>query len=327
MKAAVVGIGKMGLLHTSILSTFPNVSVVALCDKSKLITRFAKKAFSEIQVIDSLEKLKDFELDLIYVTTPIPSHFKVLQSIYSNNISPNVFVEKTLAFSLDQAELVCKLAEKVNGLNMVGYERRYAVTFNKAFELIKEGAIGKLISFKAYAYSSDFLSLTDEKALKATTSRGGLLRDLCSHAIDLALWYFGDLTVISSQRITRDNSEFEESISFQVTAKDGLGGVLEGSWCKKGYRLPEIGLKIIGSKGIINVHDDEVSLQDNAGASKKWYRLNLNDNVGFLLGAPEYYRESKAFIDSIVSGHKAEPSFSSGLKVEKVIEQVKQQMN
>jgi hypothetical protein len=114
----------------------------------------------------------------------------------------------------------------------------------------------------------------------------------------LAIWYFGDLSVNSSQKNAFDNTEFEKSLNFQVIAKDGLNGVVEGSWCKKGYRLPEIGLNIIGSDGTINVNDDEVSLNDKtSGGSKKWYRLSLNDNVGFLLGAPEYYRESKAFID------------------------------
>jgi predicted dehydrogenase len=90
----------------SILNTFPNVRVVALCDKSKIIDRFAKKAFDGIRIVDSVDKLADLELDMIYVTTPILSHFNVLQSVYSNKISTNVFVEKTLSSSFERAETI-----------------------------------------------------------------------------------------------------------------------------------------------------------------------------------------------------------------------------
>ena len=323
MRAGIIGIGKMGLLHTSILSTFPNVEVVGICDKSKLIAKFARKVFDEIQIVNSIDKLKDLELDLIYVTTPILSHSKIIQTIYSGKIAPNVFVEKTLASSLDDAKKVCELAEKSGGVNMVGYERRHAVTFNKAYELIQQDAIGRLLSFKAYAFSSDFLELDAEKGLQASTSRCGLLRDLCSHAIDLSVWFFGDLKVISAQLKNRKNSEFEEWLTFTVESNTGINGSVEGSWCMKGYRLPEIGLKLIGSEGTLCVNDDEISIRNNSGALTKWYRLNLNDNVGFLLGAPEYYRESKHFVNCISNGHSAEPSFKTALKVEETIELVR----
>jgi predicted dehydrogenase len=316
----------MGLLHTCILSTFPNVKIVAICEKSKLIAKFARKVFDEIQIVNSVDMLKDLELDVIYVTTPIPSHSKIIHTIYSRKIAPNVFVEKTLASSLDDAKKMCDLAEKSDGVNMVGYERRYSVTFNKAYQLIQQGAIGNLVSFKAYAYSSDFLGLNDEKASKASSSRGGLLRDLCSHAIDLSIWYFGGLQVISSEQNKRGSSEFEESLSFTVSGENSVDGSVEASWCKKGYRLPEIGLNIIGSNGILNVTDDEVLLKNNAGTTTKWYRLNLNDNVDFLLGAPEYFRESRNFINNIVTGSIVEPNFETALKVEEAIEQVRKNL-
>ena len=110
IRTAVVGLGKMGLLHTSILSTFPNIQIVALCDKSKLITKFAKKMFDEIEIVNSVELLRDFNLDVIYVTTPIPSHFKIVEMVYSHGIAHNVFVEKTLASSSAEASKLCNLA-------------------------------------------------------------------------------------------------------------------------------------------------------------------------------------------------------------------------
>ena len=322
MLAGIVGIGKMGLLHMSILSTITGVKVVGVCDKSKIISKFAKKALKEFVIVDSIEKLKDMSLDVVYITTSIPSHFKVIENVYSNRIAPNLFVEKTLAFSLDQAKKICSLADGSNGKNMVGYERRYAVTFNKAYDLIQHGDIGNVTSFKAYSYSSDFLNVDVEKGTKASTARGGLLRDLCSHAIDLSIWFFGDLRVISKeQRRSNDNPIFQESIGFNVIGQDGVNGIIDASWCKAGYRLPEIGLEIVGKKGSLRVNDDQLILKSNLGAST-FYRLNLRDNVDFLLGAPEYYRESKNFIGSIINDTVAEPNFKTALKTEQIIDQV-----
>jgi len=209
------------------------------------------------------------------------------------------------------------------GINMVGYERRYTVTFNKTRKLLHRGVIGNLTSFKAYAYSSDFMGLRDEKAVKVSASRGGLLRDLGAHVVDLALWYFGDLRVISSELKCRPNTAFEDAVKFTVRGVDGLEGRIEASWCREGYRTPEVGLTIEGSKGTLHVNDDKVELRHAAGTLIKWYRHDLRDNVEFLLGAPEYYRESKHFIECAIKGTNPEPSFSTASKVEQILDHIK----
>jgi len=45
LKVAVIGLGKMGLLHASILNVLPNVQLSAICDRDTKIIRFAKKVF------------------------------------------------------------------------------------------------------------------------------------------------------------------------------------------------------------------------------------------------------------------------------------------
>ena len=62
LKVAVVGLGKMGILHASILNTLPNVELTALCDKSTLIRKVCKKLFKHVQVEADLEKFSDLGL-------------------------------------------------------------------------------------------------------------------------------------------------------------------------------------------------------------------------------------------------------------------------
>ena len=47
LRVAVIGLGKMGLLHASILNTLPNVELTALCDKSVFVRKFCKRVFEE----------------------------------------------------------------------------------------------------------------------------------------------------------------------------------------------------------------------------------------------------------------------------------------
>jgi predicted dehydrogenase len=317
----VIGLGKMGLLHTSILNVLPNVQLVALCDKSSLIRKVTKKLFNnEVQVVKDIEKLSGLDLDVVYVTTPIFSHYFITKNVYSSRIASNLFVEKTLAASYDEAKELCKLAQSFGGANMVGYMKRFAVTFNKAKDLLAQEFLGEITSFKGYAYSSDFLN--SEKSKKASSARGGALRDLGGHVVDLALWFFGDFQVDSTtpQSLTENNSE--DLVKFRVKKSDGLIGEFRVSWCMKGYRLPEVGFLVEGSKGILNVNDDKVDVKLNDGKTFTWYRHDLNDHVGFMLGGPEYFRENEYFINSITEGRNAEPDFSTASKVEQLIDQV-----
>jgi len=129
---------------------------------------------------DDVEEFAGLGLDAVYITTPIPSHFSIAKIVCSKGIAHNLFVEKTLAAKYDDAKKMCALAKGSGGVNMVGYMKRFAVTFNKAKKLLDEGVLGDLVSFDAYAYSSDFVDV-EEGSVSA--SRGGVLGDLGSHLL------------------------------------------------------------------------------------------------------------------------------------------------
>jgi len=318
LKVAIVGLGKMGLLHSSILGIIPNVEVVALCDKSFVLRRIAKKLFKRSVVVDDLEKLQNISLDCAYVTAPIPAHFPIVNDLYSMISVSNVFVEKTLASSWNKADQLCALSEKNRGVNMVGYMKRFSVTFSKAKSLLEENFLGELDSFRGSAYSSDFANINQAQQ---GLSRGGVLSDLGSHIIDLALWFFGDFKV-DDAIIKSSMNNSEDEVSFKVRGSN-LTGEFDVSWCKDNYRLPNFALTIHGSKGTLTVNDSNVIVESSGKKSLILYRPALNDNVPFLLGDPEYYREDEHFITSILNGGSAEPSFRTASKVDYIIDKVK----
>jgi threonine dehydrogenase-like Zn-dependent dehydrogenase len=80
LKVGVVGLGKMGLLHASILSIMPAVQVVALCDKSWIMRKLAKNTLKKTLVTDKLDEMTNLHLDVLYVT--IPSQYRIVKEIY-----------------------------------------------------------------------------------------------------------------------------------------------------------------------------------------------------------------------------------------------------
>lgn len=321
LKVGVVGLGKMGVMHACLLNVLPNVKLSGLCDRSRFMTTIAKHIFRGIAVTDNLDKFEDLDLDAIYVLTPIPSHYSIVKEIFDRNIASNLFVEKTLASSHRQSEELLRLAEKHKGINMVGYMKRYAVTFNKAKSFLDQQILGGLASFDAYAFSSDLADVPIGSSV--SKARGGVLEDLGSHLADLSLWFFGDLDVTAAKISSRITQDSEDSVSFEVAGTGDLRGRFEVSWCRSGYHMPEFGLSIRGANGSLMVTDDEVRLELNGAQTRRWFRQDLDDNVGYLLGGPEYYREDEHFVKSIASKTKPESDFNSATKVDCLLNEVR----
>ena len=320
IKVGVVGLGKMGLLHSCIVNVLPDVKLVALCEKSGLTRRLLKKLFNRAQIVDDVEALANVDLDAVFVTAPIPFHYAIVKTLIEKKVTHNIFVEKTLAANYTQAKELSELANASCDVNMVGYLRRFYVTFKKAKELLARNMIGEILSFDAYSFSSDFFGLEDK--LTTSSARGGVLKDLGCHAVDLALWFFGDLKLCKANLTQQMIAESGSGLRFSVTNLDGIEGKFEVSWCMKNYRMPEVGLSIFGKKGLLEVNDDMVKLVLKNRAQSIWYRHDLSDNVPFWLGLPEYYREDLCFVESIVKDEAAEPSFYDASKVDDMISRI-----
>ena len=317
-RIAIVGLGKMGLLHASIMTMLEDVELVAICEKNPLVRRFSKKVIPNIDIVAVLEGLKNRKLDALCVTTPPASHFPIIKEIYESGIVRNIFTEKPLAVNYVQAKELSSLAEAYGGVNMVGYHRRFSVTSRKARQILEAGNIGKLSFFQGYAYSADFLGA---RSSSQTIARGGVLKDSGCHAIDLAIWLLGEMEVVNFRLKSIIGYGSEDEVYLEVKTLDGVKGEFMFSWCKEGYRLPDIGLSITGVKGTLKFNEDKLELDLRDEKSSVWYKHNLNDFVPFFIGGAEYQRQDELFIKAINNGEIAEPSFRNASKVEKLLDQ------
>jgi predicted dehydrogenase len=121
IRAAVIGAGKMGRLHSRIYSEMENVQLVAIVDKQLEKARQLTDEFGG-QAYDDYNEIVDM-VDAVTISAPTEHHFAVARPFLSRGIP--VLVEKPLAETLEQARQMRQLAHDNNCILQVGYSERF----------------------------------------------------------------------------------------------------------------------------------------------------------------------------------------------------------
>ncbi|MBB2478973.1 Gfo/Idh/MocA family oxidoreductase [Bacillus sp. APMAM] len=84
-------------------------------------------------VHESIDSLIDSGIEGAFVHSSTESHFDIVHKLLSNHI--HVYVDKPISYDYDSAKQLVELAEKNQLLFMVGFNRRYAPSYQKLKEL------------------------------------------------------------------------------------------------------------------------------------------------------------------------------------------------
>jgi predicted dehydrogenase len=325
MNVAVVGLGKMGLLHTGILCSLPAIKMVAIAEKDKMIARYIRNSMPHINLYDDSEKMfKHEKLDIAYITTPISSHFHIALSCIKNKI--NFFIEKPLTKNFVESQRLCQELKKSNLIHSVGYNRRFIATFCRAKSLLDMGILGHILYVKSSMYVSNILSKPTGWRSRRSVSGGGVLLDLGAHVIDLLIWYFAPISRVSGKFRSIYSKEVEDFAHINLEFEGGFKGELDTSWSVFGYRLPELSIEVTGSNGRLRVNEDfvEIELKDAAPPFHQdktiIYKQSLNNEVPIDLGGPEFTKEDIHLIECVLNEKQTLVSVFEATKTQSVIE-------
>lgn len=320
INVGIIGMGKMGILHTGILNSLDGANVKAIAEKQNLILKPIKQLLPSIGTYsDHLDMIKNEDLDLIYVTTPTSFHTNIALDCVDSGIP--FFVEKPLGISVDDCKPLIEEIRQKPTINMIGYSMHFVDTFRKAKETLDSGVLGELIYFNSSMYVSQLFSKGKGWRYKKETSGGGVLSTLAAHLVDLLIWFFGDVSLVEGHTSSYYSKDVEDFVHSYIVFKGGLEGYLDASWSVRNYRLPEIKIEVHGEKGMLVVSDDYVKVYTDQEA--KWntyYKQDLYDGVDFDLGGPEYTREDKHMIKSVKERRDSGLDVFDAFKVQKVVD-------
>ena len=195
-----IGTGTQGCDLLRQLATIPAGRCVATCD---IYPPNLKKGVEIIgtnpQTYEDYHRLLERkDLDAVMIATPLYLHSPMV--IDALSAGKHVYVEKSMFFKEEEAGLIHQVAAAHSKqVLQTGLQRRSSVLYRVAMEMVRKGALGKVMFVRAQWHrNSDWRRPVPdpnyERLLNWRMYReysGGLMAELASHQIDVANWAFG----------------------------------------------------------------------------------------------------------------------------------------
>jgi predicted dehydrogenase len=222
LRVALIGCKGMGQYDLTDHLKIPGVECVAMCDvdenilneRAAEITKLTNKAPTLYK--DYRRIIDDKSIDAVIIGTP--DHWHCLPTVEACQAGKDVYVEKPLANSIAECQVMLKAARKYNRIVQVGQQQRSGQHWQDALAVVKSGRLGTLRKIKTWGffeYGKTSPRVPDSTApagvdfdmwLGPAPSRpfnsgrfhgdwrfswdygGGLLTDWGVHLLDIALW-------------------------------------------------------------------------------------------------------------------------------------------
>lgn len=306
VKVGIIGLGKMGISHLSILNANPNVEIVGLADESKFIIKSFKKLARFNVFFDYKKMIKQTEPDAVVISTPSSLHFEIAKYAVENGI--NVFIEKPLTLSYSESEELVRLSQN-KVITQVGYHNRFISTFNFAKKIVENECLGQIYNFWAQAHGPAITKPSNSWRTNSPVG-GGCLYDYGSHVINLLSFILGVPDFVKFAYFNSIHSKnVEDFVSAQMGyKKNNLHAYLELNWSDESYRRMQTELTIWGTKGKLYVNSQEahIFLKDDCALEnlkKGWnikYLIDFKNDIKFFVRGEEYSAQLEYFIEKII---------------------------
>lgn len=257
---AIIGTGRIAHTFAQALAGTEGARLYAVGSRTLAKAQAFADEFGFEKAYGSYDELvRDSEIDVVYIATPMASHYKDTMLCLDNGL--NVLCEKSAALSLNELDKMLEKARSNGLFFMEAMWMKCRPVYLKALRWVKEGKIGTPEYLKA-----DFSNLVKydrSDRLFAPECGGGALLDLAVYPLTFALDFLGrepkELTTYA--HIGKDGVDLSNSITLKYeTAFADISS---------GFELPCNNSAVIsGDKGSIVFADwffccCEVSLYDS----------------------------------------------------------------
>ena len=307
IKVALIGAGKMGISHLSILGAHPNVQLVGVSDTSKIVLGMLQKYTQFPCYTDYMKMVDEVKPDAVFVAVPTRFHYEIIKKLLEKDI--HVFAEKPFCLSTDEGDELVALAESHHLINQVGYHNKFLGTFQEVKKIINGGFLGKIYHFTGEAYGPVVLKKKQDTWRSKPSEGGGCLMDYASHVIDLINDLLSPVVAARGSTIKSVYStDVDDAVFSILELSNDISGVLSVNWSDETYRKMSTSITIIGTSGKIISDASEMKVyfkDDNCpfGYTKGWnvkYVTDLTKQVDFYLRGEEYSAQVDYFVNAVL---------------------------
>ena len=210
MRAALIGTGQIARQHLACLRELEGVEVAAVCDLSPAMAESAAERFGvPAWYTDHRRMLDEARPDVVHVTTPPPSHFRLAMDALG--VGAHVVVEKPATVELVELETLVGLASEKGRVLVEDYNYLFNGAMLAIRALIDSGEFGAVTHVEAMICldilgpSSPF---NDPNAPHPCLSMiGGAIADFLTHLASLSHAFVGPHRAVRATWAKRSGAE------------------------------------------------------------------------------------------------------------------------
>jgi predicted dehydrogenase len=308
LRAGVVGAGFIGLLHARALMEHDGVEVVGICGRTAPKTEALAARCGTDAYLSVAELLERAQPDLVTVGTGNDEH--VEPTIQALEAGVHVFVEKPLAFRVEQARALVEAAERYGVRLGVNFNHRFSEPYRRALAFRDEGALGEL-AYVDMKFAGDLYKDLNNPYCMLVETQG--------HAFDLMRLFGGEIAEVSAFLSDPRGIGVYTSAAASVRFENGAVGSLIGSW-DSSYAHPAAQvLEASGTRGRLEVENvvDAVRLYRHDDAAFVQWRPGIFDTA-----ARDFWRTIDVhlgrFVDAVAAGHPPPVTGEDGVRALKL---------
>ncbi|MBQ9783246.1 MAG: Gfo/Idh/MocA family oxidoreductase [Clostridia bacterium] len=270
LRIGLLGFGAMGKVHSFCVENLKyyygelpfHASIKGVCttteDKSR---RVADTYGFSVACADEDVLIGDPEIDIIDICTPNIYHAETIRKALA--AGKHIYCEKPLCVSGDEAAELAVLAKESGRICTMVFNNRHLAPVMRAAELLREGRIGRVLSFSAEYLHNSCTDVCRPAGWKQNRDicGGGVLFDLGSHAIDLIYSLCGEFESVYGipqiaypERAGMDGKTWEtnadEAFYMLCRLRSGAVGTITVSKLVNGAN-DDLSFAIYGEKGSI----------------------------------------------------------------------------
>ncbi|MDD3944599.1 MAG: Gfo/Idh/MocA family oxidoreductase [Bacteroidales bacterium] len=313
VRIGIIGMGRMGLTHFSIINTHPAIEITTLADSSSLMLDMMKKYLPNVKMYtDFNELLNSGMVDAVIVSTPSSLHYPVCKLACEKGVS--VFCEKPFTTDPSMASKLADMFEEKGLVNQVGYVYRFDPVVNTIKNLLDEEVIGKICHVNAKFLSATISKMQPEKGWRSKRENGGgATYEMGSHVFDLMEYLFGKPERVIGSILNKVYSETVEDIcEAGLQYKNEVTANIYINWSDYTYRKPMLSLDIHGTKGKIlaDLYGYKLFLREEnkvKGLPSGWTSVPMNmisDPTPFYVRGTSFTNQLYDFADAVNESRK-----------------------
>jgi predicted dehydrogenase len=321
MDMGIVGYGYWG---PNVLRNFirlEGINVRWVCDLKKDRTEIAKKEYPSVQISTRYEDMLGSPVEAVAISTPLDTHYKLAKIAISKG--KHVLIEKPMTSSVEEAEELIYLAERMGVVIMVDHTFVYTGAVRKIKELFDSDELGEILYFDSIRVN---LGLFQKDV--------NVVWDLAPHDLSIIDYLFRGISprTVSAIGVCHYGNDMENIAYVTLSYPDqNMIAHLNVNWISP----VKIRLTLIGSSKKMVVYDDmetteKVKVYDkgvlvNSSDKESIYQNLIQYRMGDMWAPKIDQREALSigcehFRDCIKNGRQPITDGRAGLRVVRILE-------